>query len=133
MIALLVDIVSKNGCMLLDVSPAADGTIPDQARTILLGMGDWLKINGEAVYGTRPWTIYGEGPTPAAKGRIQRTAQPVLHGPRHPVHTEQGQHGSLRHRAGLAWKRSQASDHNPEFPCLRRRHDRVDLHAGRAG
>jgi alpha-L-fucosidase len=58
-----VDIVSKNGCMLLDVSPAADGTIPDQAQKMLLDMGDWLKINGEAIYSTRPWKIYGEGPT----------------------------------------------------------------------
>jgi len=63
MVQLLADIVSKNGCMLLDVSPAADGTIPDQARKLLLGMGDWLKINGKAIYATRPWLIYGEGPT----------------------------------------------------------------------
>ena len=58
MVQVLVDIVSKNGCMLLDVSPAADGTIPDQARTMLLGLGDWLKINGEAIYGTRPGRLW---------------------------------------------------------------------------
>jgi alpha-L-fucosidase len=67
-IDVLADIVSKNGCMLLDVSPAADGTIPDQAQRILLAMGDWLKLNGEAIYGTRPWLVYGEGPTRSKGG-----------------------------------------------------------------
>jgi alpha-L-fucosidase len=59
----LVDVVSKNGNLLLNVGPKSDGTIPDQARRILLEMGAWLKINGEAIYGSRPWLVYGEGPT----------------------------------------------------------------------
>ena len=67
LVDMLVDIVSKNGCLLLNVGPQVDGTIPDQDREALLGMGDWLKVNGEAIYSTRPWKIYGEGPTRQAK------------------------------------------------------------------
>ena len=59
----LVDNVSKNGYLLLNVGPKADGTIPDEAKSLLQSMGDWLRINGEAVYETTPWFVYGEGPT----------------------------------------------------------------------
>lgn len=64
----LIDIVSKNGNLLLNVGPRADGTIPDAAQKTLLEMGKWLKANGEAIYGTKPWTINGEGPTKPASG-----------------------------------------------------------------
>ncbi len=59
----LIDIVSKNGNLLLNVDPKSDGTIPEQAKNILLSMGKWLSVNGQAIYNTRPWKIYGEGPT----------------------------------------------------------------------
>jgi len=64
----LIDIASKNGCLLLNVGPRSDGTIPQQVQDILLGMGDWLRVNGEAIYGTRPWFIPGEGPTETKSG-----------------------------------------------------------------
>lgn len=64
----LVDIVSKNGTMLLNIGPKADGTIPEHEQQMLREIGDWLKINGEAIYGTRPWHTFGEGPTQAASG-----------------------------------------------------------------
>ena len=59
----LVDIVSKNGNLLLDIGPRPDGTIPEPVKERLLQIGAWLKTNGEAIYGTRPFTVYGEGPT----------------------------------------------------------------------
>ena len=61
----LVDTVSKNGNLLLNVGPKSDGTIPEQAREVLLQIGNWLHTNGEAIYGTRPFALFGEGPTKA--------------------------------------------------------------------
>jgi alpha-L-fucosidase len=56
----LVDVVSKNGNYLLNIGPMPDGTIPMAMEERILGVGSWLKINGEAIYGTRPWKPYEE-------------------------------------------------------------------------
>jgi alpha-L-fucosidase len=64
----LIDIVSKNGNLLLNIGPRPDGTIPDEVRNSLLEIGAWLTLNGEAIYDSTPWIIYGEGPTQIQAG-----------------------------------------------------------------
>ena len=66
----LVDIVSKNGRLLLNIGPKADGTIPDEDRHILLEIGKWLSINGEAIYGSEVWRYAAEGPTKVEEGQF---------------------------------------------------------------
>ena len=57
----LIDIVSKNGNMLLNIPIKADGTLDQEATDLLKKVGKWFEVNGEAIYGTRPWYMYGEG------------------------------------------------------------------------
>ena len=67
----LIDIVSKNGVLLLNIGPRADGSIPDEDRNILLSIGSWLKKNGEGIYETTFWQWFGEGPTKIMEGAFK--------------------------------------------------------------
>ncbi len=69
-IADLVDIVSKNGSLLLNIGPKADGTIPDEDQKILLEIGDWLQTNGESIYNSSVWRLSAEGPTMIEEGQF---------------------------------------------------------------
>ncbi|MDR1868057.1 MAG: alpha-L-fucosidase [Treponema sp.] len=67
----LVNVVSKNGNLLLNIGPRADGIIPEGDMGILRDIGAWLRVNGEAIYGSRPWRICSEGPTQETEGFFQ--------------------------------------------------------------
>lgn len=69
-VKLLVDIVSKNGNLLLSVPLRADGTFDEKEEKILNEFGDWMNINKEAILDTRPWEIFGEGPIAEADIKI---------------------------------------------------------------
>ena len=83
----LVDIVSKNGNLLLDIPVRGDGTIDDKEEAILEGIADWMEINKESIFDTRPWTIFGEGPASDAtnpldngkfnEGKVQFSAKDI--------------------------------------------------------
>lgn len=62
-IQMLIDVVSKNGNLLLNIVQTPEGDLEDDVLDILEGIGRWIDDNGEAIYGSRPWKIYGEGPS----------------------------------------------------------------------
>jgi alpha-L-fucosidase len=72
-IQMLVDVVSKNGNLLLNIPVRGDGSIDEKERKIVEEIGAWMKVNSESIYGTRPWKIFGEGP--AQQGAAQLKAQ----------------------------------------------------------
>lgn len=72
-IKLLADVVSKNGNLLLNIPLRADGTFDDKEEKVINGIGEWMAVNNESIYGTRPWVIFGEGPI--AESDIKINAQ----------------------------------------------------------
>ena len=74
----LVDIVSKNGTFLLNVGPKPDGTISEQDTAVLTEIGEWMAVNSEAIYGTKVWRKFGEGPTKIKEGQFTDGAEKVF-------------------------------------------------------
>ena len=68
-VRLLLEVVSKNGTLLLSIPQRGDGTIDEREEAFLAEMARWMAVNGEGVFGSRPWKIYGEGPTRIPHGR----------------------------------------------------------------
>ena len=91
-IHMLVDNVSKNGNLLMNIVQRPDGSLDAEVEQMLEQLADWNAINGEAIYGTRPWLVYGEGAGPGRRAGLQRGLQ--LHGQGHPLH-HQGHRRSM--------------------------------------
>ena len=117
----LADIVSKNGVLLLDIGPRPDGSIPPEPQALLRGIGAWMKINGEAIYGTRPcWALgFGEGPRNSGGGGF--SDRPVEYSARDFRFTQKG---NVIYAIALDWP--DADDHF----LIRAFNDRATLASG---
>jgi alpha-L-fucosidase len=74
-IRMLADIVSKNGNLLLNVALYPDGSLPPESQTLVNELAPWMRVNAEAIHGTRPWVVHGEGPTETAAGAFKESAE----------------------------------------------------------
>ena len=102
----LINNVSKNGGLLLNISPRADGTIPDNQQQLLLDIGKWLEVNGDAIYATRPWTKFGEG---TAAPRRADTAPATNEAPRAAQMYRFTTKGDTLYAIALGWPGAQAA------------------------
>ncbi|MHC4634639.1 MAG: alpha-L-fucosidase, partial [Planctomycetota bacterium] len=75
----LIDMVSRNGGLLMSLTPKPDGTLPEEVKELLLGVGKWLDQNGEAIFATRPWKIQTEGDDEKLKMYERASTGEILH------------------------------------------------------
>jgi len=100
-----LDRISKNGNLLLNISPKADGTIPQEQKDVLLAMGAWLNKYGEAVYATRAWEKFGEGPTKMGAGHGVFTAP--LEGTAKDIRYTRSKDNTTLYAILLGWEKDQ--------------------------
>jgi alpha-L-fucosidase len=72
---MLVNIVSKNGNLMLNIPVRGDGSLDSDEVTFLKGLAKWMDINGEGIFATRPWKVYGEGPPAVSSGMFNEGKQ----------------------------------------------------------
>ncbi|MEM6769894.1 MAG: alpha-L-fucosidase, partial [Bacteroidota bacterium] len=90
-----IDVVSKNGVVLLNISPRADGSIPQEQVTVLKALGEWLNTHGEAIYNTRARMEYGFGSAKAKDGKHGGQTATVAYGPEDVRFTEAKDHSAI--------------------------------------
>ena len=105
-IQMLADIVSKNGNLLLNIPVRGDGTIDEKELKVVEGIANWMDVNKECIFGTRPWKVFGEGPASAgaalsAQGFNEGKGKP-FYGRRRALHAIKRRPDALCHRAGRA-------------------------------
>ena len=120
----LADTVSKGGNLTLNISPRADGTIPREQQDTLLGVGRWLDVNGEAIYGTHSWVQFQDDPGRGGSTSGSRSRGPTStrssSGPGRGPRRSSGRSGPAgRFPAGSSWSRCSASPGRWRFPVTR--------------